>query len=487
MAVSKVILNNTTLIDATTATATAADITSPKTAMLADGVMTTGTGSGGGGSDDSKNVLFIDYDGEELYQYTTEELRAMNALPANPSHAGLTAQGWNWSLADAKAYVTAYPEADLVIGQNYVTSDGKTRIYIYVDDLTDVSTPFYLRFTATDDGGVKIDWGDNSSAEYSTGTDAATYSHIYSSVGEYVVTLEAETGSYSFTTYINGPTSTDTWISRRRIRKVEIGSNVSVGTYTFSYCVCLQTVTIPTTAGLSGNYIFQDCRNLLAAVVPTGVTSMGNSVFIYCNSINYVSFPNGLVTVGSSFFNNKCGIKRVTIPNSVTTIGGSFLQYAYRLKNLTIPSSLTTVTSSTDSAYFAQYSSVEKVEIFSGADLKRYAFAYTNLKTAIIHTGVTAITTSEFSGCYGLEKVIIASSVTSIGQYAFQSCATISEFHLQGTTPPTLYDAAAINASNLAGCIYFVPYSADHSVLATYKNDTNWSTFADRIFEEPQS
>ena len=49
MAYSKVILNGTTLMDATIATAAAADITAPKTAMLADGVMTTGTGSGGGG------------------------------------------------------------------------------------------------------------------------------------------------------------------------------------------------------------------------------------------------------------------------------------------------------------------------------------------------------------------------------------------------------------------------------------------------------
>lgn len=55
MAVSKVIYKSSpqatgeTWIDATTATATAADILAPKTAMLADGVMTTGTGTGGGG------------------------------------------------------------------------------------------------------------------------------------------------------------------------------------------------------------------------------------------------------------------------------------------------------------------------------------------------------------------------------------------------------------------------------------------------------
>ena len=48
MAISKVTLNGTTLMDATTATAAAADITAPKTAMLANGVVTTGTGTGSG-------------------------------------------------------------------------------------------------------------------------------------------------------------------------------------------------------------------------------------------------------------------------------------------------------------------------------------------------------------------------------------------------------------------------------------------------------
>ena len=55
MAISKVIYKTspqdtgTVWMDATPATATAADILAPKTAMLADGVLTTGTGSGGGG------------------------------------------------------------------------------------------------------------------------------------------------------------------------------------------------------------------------------------------------------------------------------------------------------------------------------------------------------------------------------------------------------------------------------------------------------
>lgn len=45
MAISKVILNGVTQMDATGATAGASDIVAPKSAMLANGVLTTGTGS----------------------------------------------------------------------------------------------------------------------------------------------------------------------------------------------------------------------------------------------------------------------------------------------------------------------------------------------------------------------------------------------------------------------------------------------------------
>lgn len=56
MAISKIILNGVTQMDATIATATAADIIAPMTAMLADGVVTTGTGSGGSEIPDGDNI-----------------------------------------------------------------------------------------------------------------------------------------------------------------------------------------------------------------------------------------------------------------------------------------------------------------------------------------------------------------------------------------------------------------------------------------------
>lgn len=57
MSVSKVIVNGVTKMDATSATAAAADITAPKTAMLANGEMTEGTGSGSGGYS-TRDILY---------------------------------------------------------------------------------------------------------------------------------------------------------------------------------------------------------------------------------------------------------------------------------------------------------------------------------------------------------------------------------------------------------------------------------------------
>ena len=60
-----------------------------------------------------KDVNFYDYDGTLVTSYTKTEFLSLSAMPDNPSHDGLTAQGWNWSLNDAKTYVTANGKLDV--------------------------------------------------------------------------------------------------------------------------------------------------------------------------------------------------------------------------------------------------------------------------------------------------------------------------------------------------------------------------------------
>ena len=82
--------------------------------------------SGGGGTVEEKDVNFYDYEGTLLYSYTAQEFQALDSMPENPTHEGLTSQGWNWTLEQAKSYVTNHGICD--IGQMYTPTDGKIDI-----------------------------------------------------------------------------------------------------------------------------------------------------------------------------------------------------------------------------------------------------------------------------------------------------------------------------------------------------------------------
>lgn len=47
---------------------------------------------------EEKDVTFRDYDGTVLYSYSKTEIASLVELPPLPTSAGLTCQGWNWTL-----------------------------------------------------------------------------------------------------------------------------------------------------------------------------------------------------------------------------------------------------------------------------------------------------------------------------------------------------------------------------------------------------
>ena len=98
----------------------------------------------------------------------------------------------------------------------------------------------------------------------------------------------------------------------------------------------------------------------------------------------------------------------------------------------------------------------------------------------------TAIPNSMFYRSNALAKLVIPSTVTRIGTEAFYQCYALQELHLLPTTPPTLANTNAFTGVP-SDCVFYVPYSEDHSILDAYKTATNWSTYASRIQEESQS
>ena len=385
--------------------------------------------SGGRGSQPRKDVNFYGYDGMIVNSYTAAEFANLSELPANPTHDGLTAQGWNWSLTDAKNYVSKYGK--LNIGQMYITSDGKTRLYI---SLSDGRTSPILQLYLNANSEIDIDWGDESTHSTFTATSADYKSerHEYSASGDYVIAITVVSGGFvlqsssmSVSSILwngnNGTNSPDRAYNNA-IKKIEIGTDVSS----------------------IGNSAFNNCSSLASITIPDSVTSIGNNVFYYCYSLSSITIPDSVTSISNSTFNNCSSLASITIPDSVTSIGGSVFYYCYSLASITIPDSVTSIG---DQAFYNCYS----------------------LSSITIPDSVTSIGGSVFYNCYSLSSITIPDSVTSIGQQAFRNCTYMESIKFTSIIPPTVSSSNAWSGVPTS-CIMYVPTGT----LETYKAASNY-------------
>ena len=297
-------------------------------------------------------VRFLDYDGTVVETYTAKEFATLTELPANPTHEGLTSQGWNWSLADAKTYVADNGVLD--IGQMYVTSDGKTRLYI---SLPEGRTSPILQLYLNANSELDIDWGDSSTHSTFTSTTANYKSerHEYSSSGDYVIAITVVSGGFvlqsssaSNVSLIlsngNNSSSSPDLAYNNAIKKIEIGNGVtSIGDKAFQRCYSLSSITIPDSVTNIGQAAFQRCYSLSSITIPDSVTSIANYAFNGCYALSSVIIPDSVTNIGNNDFSDCYSLSSITIPNSVTNIGQAAFQSCYSLSSITIPNSVTSI------------------------------------------------------------------------------------------------------------------------------------------------
>lgn len=378
--------------------------------------------SGGGGQEvPEKDVNFIDYDGTVLYSYTAQEALALTALPANPSHEGLTAQGWNYTLAEVKTEVNAVGGA--TVGQTYVPDDGKTRIYLDIPEDTPTNRlTFNMTIQSTVSGNLVIDWGDGTSIT-SGETYAFNINHTYQSGGKYTITVAVTQGTAAIISLLFG----DYYCAQAWIKKIHVGASITgfkVGTQVSN----LERLTIPSGATIEGTSAFASCYSLKCIIIPSGTTSIGQNAFSECSSLKKISIPPTVISIAKNCFYKSNAIERIDLPYGITSIENYLFNNCFNLKRCNIPSSITT------------------------------------------------IKTNAFSYCYTMGTAVIPANVTTIDSAAFFSTG-ISEYHVKPTAPPT------VSSNSLTvgyGTKIYVPAAS----LETYKTATNWSTWASYMVGE---
>lgn len=400
------------------------------------------------------DVTFYDYDGTVLYSYSKEEALALTSMPALPEHNGLISQDWNWSLEDMVANVQNCGKCN--IGALYMTNDGKTRIYITLQEGR--TSPM---LGCCPNGEVMIDWGDGTEPVTLTGNRTSkvqwTPTHEYSSSGDYVITLDVIDGELG----LYGSSATNCWSGILRhsssadvknihymndVRKIELGNNVTYfNGNAFRGCRSLSTITFPNSSINLGGSVFQNCNNLKSVVFPNGVTNLGSSMFYYCNSLSNVSIPSSIQYLSTSTFYGCNTLSNVVLPyidiNNV--VKDSLLQDCWNISEITIPYGAT--------------------KISSNAFIRCY-----KLSNVVIPETITEIGTYAFNECYNITNVNIPNSVLSIGHYSFGDCYGLAKIRFNSTTPPTIQSTSFNKLP--ADCIISVPTGC----LSAYTSATNY-------------
>ena len=279
--------------------------------------------TGGSASGAPGDITFYDYDGTIVTSWTLAELATKTVLPDYPSHEGLTCQGWNWSLADLKT-----TNRKMNVGAIYITDDGKTRIYIRLEEGR--TSPM---LGVCPNGTVTVDWGDGTTQDTLTGTSTTTVkwtsNHAYAAPGEYVIklTVDGTMGFYgdlgSGGAILRYSSSSDNRnaVYKNSVQKIEIGNGVtSIKQNAFNACYSLISIIIPNSITSIEESTFNTCSSLSSITIPNSVTSIGNSAFYGCSSLSLITIPNSVTSIGTAAFNGCYSLSPITIPDSVTSI-----------------------------------------------------------------------------------------------------------------------------------------------------------------------
>ena len=257
--------------------------------------------------------------------------------------------------------------------------------------------------------------------------------------------------------------------------KVNIPANViSVETYAFNACTQLEEVKFAENSKLKtiGEYAFADCISISELQLPNTITNIGNYAFSGCISIAKVGsqekgemlLSEKLVSIGEYAFQNLSLISKIIVPDGVTSIGEGAFKGCSEIKDITLPFAGKSITASLEKSVFG-YIFGYKVstsgtggskreyfvnEIFSGSSTGVWQYScsgskwgngyydqnsyYYYIPTTIRNVTITVqteIPIAAFNGCDFIESITLPTTVTSIGDYAFQNCnAVVSQTYI---------------------------------------------------------
>lgn len=504
-------------MDTSPTTATASDVAEGRYFFTANGTLTLGTNPGGvaagGVSQDSNGYLVLDDDAGGRYDPSDATATAADILSpktayisggkvtgqiATKTSADLSASG-DTVTVPAGYYASQVTKAVAAGSAGTPTATKGT-----VSNHSISVTPSVTNTDGYISGGTKTGTAVTVSAsELVSGTKEITANGTGIDVTDYAsVDVSVAGGGDSLKKLID-----------RSITSIDFPDGLTkIGDYAFAWCQYLDISSLPSTVTQIGQYAFENCSRLRSITsLPSGVTSIGNYAFEFCGNLALTSLPSGLTSLGQNAFRSCSELMLSSLPSGITTIGGSTFQNCYLVTFSSLPSGLTRI----GSYAFGNCYDVTISTIPSGVTyIDSYAFYSCESITSISCSGtITTLGAGAFNGsssypmsitsasfpnlavsslgtvfgsstaanaCQQLEFADMGST-QSISSNAFANCYALKTLVLRRTgSICTLSNVSAFlntpmrGYNSQTGTIY-VP----SALISTYQTATGWKTIFD--------
>ena len=170
------------------------------------------------------------------------------------------------------------------------------------------------------------------------------------------------------------------------------------------------------TSNISG--VFYN-SNITSVVIPDTVTSIGDWAFRSCDSLTSITIPEGVTSIGDWAFAGCYALAEVYNYSNVTGNLPSYAKIIYNASDLTGEKPETRIKDNNGVRYYDD----GKNTVVALYPLSK------DITTVSLDSRIIEIQPGAFSSCDSLTSITIPSSVTSIGNYAFEDCYALAEVY----------------------------------------------------------